>query len=391
MGVLDGQSVNAAITNPAFINKNQDDVMPNMLGFSRAGSGSTITDVQQDINFLFTATGVSESHDGTTYNAPASTIANGDTYETALTKLADKFDPSTGHTHSGIAGDGPQIPGSSIGPFTNSITIDGSTSGSLTIAVPATVTTYSITMPGSQGGVGSFLQNNGSGILSWASFSATLTAPDTQTLTGSGTYTTPVGALYLEGEIVGGGGGGAGSSFFANLDATSGAGASGDATFGSSLVSVPGGGGAPANTAGDSGMGGGAPTINSPAVKVIAALGSDGTESVETVSNTAEQGGIGGASFLSGPGVGGSGSPGTDAKITSGSGGGGGGAGGSANTVTGGGGGSGSYAKFRVYGPLSTSYPYANATGGAKGLAGTGGFDGGNAADSYMVITAYFQ
>lgn len=113
-GVSDGQAVNQAITNPAFIYKNSDDTMANKLGFARLASGSSIADIQQAVNNIYSATGVSESATGTVYNAPASTIDNGDSYETALGKLADKFDPATGHMHTGAAGDAPPIDGSAI-------------------------------------------------------------------------------------------------------------------------------------------------------------------------------------------------------------------------------------------------------------------------------------
>lgn len=109
MGVLDGQPVNQAITNPAFINKNVDDVMPNQLGFDRALSGPSISDIQQAVNNIYDATGVSESTSGTDYNAPAGTIINGDNYQTALYQLAAKFDAATGHVHTGSAGDAPPV------------------------------------------------------------------------------------------------------------------------------------------------------------------------------------------------------------------------------------------------------------------------------------------
>lgn len=114
MGILDGQAVNAAVTNPAFINKNQDDSMSNKLTFSRALSGATVSDIQAAVNKLYNATGASEIATGTVYNAPANTITDGDSHQTALTELADKFHPATGHMHTGTAGDAPPLPGSSI-------------------------------------------------------------------------------------------------------------------------------------------------------------------------------------------------------------------------------------------------------------------------------------
>lgn len=118
--MLDGQPVSAAVTNPAFINKNQDDTMANKLSFTRAGSGASIDDIQAAVNKLYTATGASESTTGTVYNAPAGTIIDGDSHETALSDLADKFDAATGHMHTGAPGDAPPISGGFITdvPFT---------------------------------------------------------------------------------------------------------------------------------------------------------------------------------------------------------------------------------------------------------------------------------
>lgn len=116
MGVLDGQAVSAGVTNPAFINKNQDDIMPNKLGFTRVLSGTSIVDIQKAINTLWTATGGTENTPGTAYGGPANTVDDGDSYQTAIGKLAQKFSASAppGHTHSGVDGDGPLIPSSSV-------------------------------------------------------------------------------------------------------------------------------------------------------------------------------------------------------------------------------------------------------------------------------------
>lgn len=106
MGVLDGQAVSAAITNPAFINKNIADIMPNQLGFTRPMSGPDVADIQAAVNKLYTASGASEAGTGTVYNATPGTITNGTSYEASLTVLANKFAAATGHTHSGAPGDG---------------------------------------------------------------------------------------------------------------------------------------------------------------------------------------------------------------------------------------------------------------------------------------------
>lgn len=127
MGVLDGQPVSQSITNPAFINKNVDDVMSNKLGFNRPFSGPSIADIQQAINNIYTASGVSETSTGTAYNTTPNTITNGDTYQLALSKLAKKFAGATGHTHDGTDGNGPLI--ASVTSFAASGDLVASTGG----------------------------------------------------------------------------------------------------------------------------------------------------------------------------------------------------------------------------------------------------------------------
>lgn len=116
-GVVDGQSVNASITNAAFIFKNANDSTTHKIGLQDTDvvSGPLLyTNIQRALNTLDTTTGATEGTPGTTYGAPASTIVNGTSHQTALTALANKFDPSTGHSHSGAAGDGPPLSTSSL-------------------------------------------------------------------------------------------------------------------------------------------------------------------------------------------------------------------------------------------------------------------------------------
>jgi hypothetical protein len=132
MGVSDGQAVSQAITNPAFINKNVNDTMPNTLGFNHPLSGPSIADIQQAVNNIYNATGVSESTSGTVYNATPNTISNGDSYEVALAILANKFAGATGHNHDGTDGQGPpiasavgSIAASGYAPLTGAVLIAG--------------------------------------------------------------------------------------------------------------------------------------------------------------------------------------------------------------------------------------------------------------------------
>lgn len=125
--VIDGQAVSAAVTNPAFLDAQVDDVALGKIGLHNSDvsdSGPFLDNTQRCINRLFTATGVSETiTDGTTYNATSGTISNGDPYETALRILANKFDSMTGHTHdTSIPGDGGPV---TIGSGVSSITPSG--------------------------------------------------------------------------------------------------------------------------------------------------------------------------------------------------------------------------------------------------------------------------
>lgn len=66
--------------------------------------------------------------------------------------------------------------------FTGTITgpnyrLSGSSAGFLTQTVPATVTTYSVSWPSAQGGADTFIKNDGSGNLSWASAGSSTATP----------------------------------------------------------------------------------------------------------------------------------------------------------------------------------------------------------------------
>lgn len=54
------------------------------------------------------------------------------------------------------------------GGTTGTILYNGSTSGTLTVNVPASITSYAVTWPAAQGAASSILTNNGAGVLSWA-------------------------------------------------------------------------------------------------------------------------------------------------------------------------------------------------------------------------------
>ena len=115
----------------------------------------------------------------------------------------------------------------------NSLGLFGSTSGSVKVKANATTTTYNLTMPAAQGGASTFLQNDGSGNLSWAAGSGGGLPVNNPTSTG--TLTTAAGSSGTPGLAVGATGtafyncdgavhGGASKALCMNTGGTSGAG-----------------------------------------------------------------------------------------------------------------------------------------------------------------------
>lgn len=230
-----------------------------------------------------------------------------------------------------------------------------------------------------------YLKSNGASAPTWATF----TAPTVQRFTsGSGTYTTPAGVRYIIVEVLGGGGGGGCSGTTFGTSSTAG----GTTTFGTSLLTAAGGG---FGLRGDSGGAGGSPTVNSPAITIVAING--GTGQGGQLQSAGPQAQLHGGSGASGPfggaggGGGGSGAQaGNAAANNSGSGGGGAGMNAVANGQSGGAGGAGAYIKALINSPSST-YSYAVGAGGTGQAAGTSGNAGGNGGSGGIVVTEYYQ
>ncbi len=239
------------------------------------------------------------------------------------------------------------------------------------------------------GSSGQFLKSNGTTVApSWAS--PTFTAPTVQIFTsGTGTYTTPAGVLYIQVEVVGGGGGGGAGG---TNNGTNGNNSTFSVHSGAAIITCNGGGGGSHDNGGGLGQGG-AFTISTSGtiLQVLAAHGGDGSQ-CPTGANPA--GGTGAVSFLGGSGAGGNsngatGQAGTAGYTNTGSGGGGG-----SQTGSGGagqGGGAGAYAKVWFTSP-SASYDYA-VGGTANGGAGNGTTSGagGNGAAGQIIVTEYYQ
>jgi hypothetical protein len=112
-GVLDGQAVSAAVTNPAFLDANGDDTGVGKITLANTDpvSGATVNNLQKEHNSAASFMGKALN---TVYNdLPAWTTsvvgAGTDSLFDRADALTERFDGTTGHTHDGTAGNGPQI------------------------------------------------------------------------------------------------------------------------------------------------------------------------------------------------------------------------------------------------------------------------------------------
>jgi hypothetical protein len=225
------------------------------------------------------------------------------------------------------------------------------------------------------------LSQTGDGEDSAAPTWRSILAPTIQRFTsGSGTYTTPAGVLYIRVRMVGAGGGGGGSGSSGN---TSG-GTGGNTTFGTSLLTAAGGAGGNTSSAGGAG---GSVTTNSPAEVINSLVGEGGNAGAGNQSNAYIPGGAGGKSEL---GTGGSST--ISVGVTGVKGGGGSGAsnGATAAIAAQGGGGAGGFIECILKNPDAT-YAYAVGAAGTAGGAGTSGGAGGTGGAGYIEVLEYYQ
>lgn len=251
---------------------------------------------------------------------------------------------------------------------TNTLTIQRGSTDTLVGHNGTTLTSTVIAAPG--GSV--MLQSDGSS--KWL-LPSVVQAPQAfvQEGAGSGTYTTPLGAISLEVRLTGAGGGGGGSGT-SPAAATAGT----ATTFGS--LSAGGGALGPTNNS----VGGAGGTASGCTVNRAGGAG----QGVASATNTV--GGAGGISWDGGSGWGGAASNvGSAAAANSGSGGGGAGDAATVGPGTGGGSGAGCWAVLTS--PLSTTYAWTVGTKGNGGGAGTGGFAGAAGADGNLRVIAHFQ
>jgi len=225
---------------------------------------------------------------------------------------------------------------------------------------------------------------NGLAISSSQELSLTYTAPTVQKFTsGSGTYTTPAGVLYIRVRMIGGGGGGSGSGTSAGTAAADGTDSTfGNLTAGKGLQGVWNAGGS----------GGGAVTVGAGFTDIAskAGGGSFGFMQVSTGINLSPggAGGIGGFGSMSPLNA--YNSAGNNANNNSGNGGQGGGGNGASGADAGTGGSSGGYIEA-IASPPSATYSYAVGGGGAAGGAGGSGLAGGAGGSGFIIVEEFYQ
>lgn len=129
-GVIDGQPVSQAITNPAFIIKNADDTTPSKLGFGNSDpiSGGSIINGQREFNSIDSFIGKVSNNAATALPPWTHNDVGGSTNPLfqRLDLITFRFNgvSGIGHEHTGAAGDGPPLPIASISnnpPTPNSV------------------------------------------------------------------------------------------------------------------------------------------------------------------------------------------------------------------------------------------------------------------------------
>lgn len=205
---------------------------------------------------------------------------------------------------------------------------------------------------------------------SFVSYPRTILKVTVTSLTsGSGTYTTPTGATWLEVEMAGGGGGGGGAG-----NGSPGT-AAGNTTFGTTLFT--------ANLGSSGSAATGVPVLGGTATGcTIGITGGSGSAGFPSTVSANGAGGSGAAGAFGGSGGGGWGSSGGGGSTNSGAGGGGGGAASANAQGSGSGGGAGGYCYGVITAPLAATYAYsvgaagigaaANISGGSGGAGGAG-------------------
>lgn len=147
MGIIDGQPVNAATTNPAFLDANLDDTALGKITLNNISdptvSGPEVQNIQREHNsvaaWLGKPTNIPYSSAPTWTNNQVGSA--GDSVTDRANNLTGRFSGSIGHSHSGADGEGPQIAGAFVanvpyrGYFIRGIDLVGVTGTSTDVSV----------------------------------------------------------------------------------------------------------------------------------------------------------------------------------------------------------------------------------------------------------------
>jgi hypothetical protein len=111
MSLNDGQSANAAVFNAAFLSKTQGGTTIGVIDLDAPSSGNQVVDAQAAINEIADCIGQTDTADQTTGQNYTSNevVTDSTTHKAAISALDAEFNASSGHGHSGVAGDGGPI------------------------------------------------------------------------------------------------------------------------------------------------------------------------------------------------------------------------------------------------------------------------------------------
>ena len=139
-----------------------------LLNISATGANATAGTTTTAAAIANTRTGLTSTNVGLSLSASGATTGN-----TALKITAGDFDQSgaTGGTFKTGSGN-ISLNGDATLDKGKKLTFSGSTSGTVALTAPATITDYTLTLPTAQSTSGQTLSNNGSGALSWVTPSA---------------------------------------------------------------------------------------------------------------------------------------------------------------------------------------------------------------------------
>lgn len=120
MGVIDGQPVSAAVTNPAFLDANNDDTALGKISLNNISdpsvSGTVVTNIQREFNALSSYTG-KPTNVAITTTPSWSNNQVGSATDSLFVRgnaLTGRFAGVGGHAHTGVDGEGPQLTGAAL-------------------------------------------------------------------------------------------------------------------------------------------------------------------------------------------------------------------------------------------------------------------------------------